>query len=91
MLWMICYDISDDKTRRVVERLLLAEGERVQWSVFECFLTPTRHMALRARIRELIDPDDDSVRYYPLCAWCEERLAWQGQGRRTEDPDLWVV
>lgn len=91
MLWMIAYDISDDRTRRRVERRLLDHGERVQWSVFECALDAPTLARLRADLADLIDPGRDSVRYYPVCHWCETRLDWIGQGRRPEDPDLWIV
>lgn len=91
MLWMICYDISDDRVRYDVEKQLSAVGERVQWSVFECVLSFEHMEMLRARIAQTIAPERDSLRYYPLCVWCEDRLTWQGQGRRTEDPDIWVV
>jgi len=91
MLWMICYDISDDRARRRVERALHAVGERVQWSVFECVLGQRRLEVLRAEIADLVDPRTDSVRFYPLCAWCEGRVSWHGRGRRMDDPDLWLV
>lgn len=91
MLWMVCYDIADDRDRRRVERALRAVGERMQWSVFECVLTPERLKQLRAEIADEIDPETDSVRYYPLCAWCEEGIDWHGEGTRSEDPDLWLV
>jgi CRISPR-associated protein Cas2 len=89
--WMVCYDISDDRTRRDVETRLLGLGERVQESVFECRLGID---VLRAHFRQLaarLDPATDSLRAYPLCAWCEDRTEWRGEGRRTDDPDLYLV
>lgn len=91
MLWMICYDISDDASRRRVESLLSAVGGRVQWSVFECLLDRDQLTTLRYAIAKELDFSSDSVRYYPLCTWCEKRLAWLGQGRRTDDPEFWLV
>ena len=90
-LWMICYDIADDRRRARVERLLRGHGERVQWSVFECLLGRGDIDRLASRIAGEIDPEKDNVRYYPLCAWCEERLQWKGLGRRQEDADLWLI
>ena len=91
MLWMICYDISDDRARRRVDKELRSVGERVQWSVFECVLSPPRLERLSRELRQYLDPSSDSIRYYPLCSWCEERVDWHGQGRRTDDPELWIV
>ncbi len=88
MLWMIAYDITDDRIRRRVERRLLDHGERVQWSVFECALDGSTLARLRTDLARLIDHERDSIRYYPVCRWCETRLDWIGQGRRLDDPDL---
>lgn len=88
---MICYDISSPRARRRVEQHLLALGERVQESVFECHLG---FDALRMQLQQLaalLDASGDSLRAYPLCVWCEGRTDWQGEGRRTDDPDLYIV
>ncbi len=90
-LWMICYDISDDDARGRVEDILLVYGERVQRSVFECYLRSGEFAELRHRLAAEIDPATDSLRYYPLCSWCETRVKWQGEGRAPEDPDLYLV
>lgn len=90
-LWVITYDISDDRARTRVERKLLGWGERVQYSVFECFLDHQQLHALRAELHRHIDPKTDSLRAYPLCQWCENRVQWQGQGRAPDDPDLIVL
>jgi len=39
-LFAVCYDLSDDRERRRVDKLLTGFGFRVQKSVFECRLTP---------------------------------------------------
>lgn len=88
---MICYDISDRRARRTVEQQLLGLGERVQESVFECHLDIE---TLRVRLQQLaagLDSATDSLRAYPLCAWCEGQVAWRGEGRRTDDPDLYLI
>lgn len=89
--WMVCYDISDRRLRRDIEDALLALGERVQESVFECHLGIE---TLRLHLQPLatrLDRHTDSLRAYPLCAWCEPRTEWRGDGRRTADPDLYLV
>lgn len=91
MLCVIAYDISDDRRRRQVDKLLCGFGERVQWSVFECYLSLHRQQQLLAAMRRLLDLEEDSVRLYPLCFWCNERVSVQGCGRHHEDRDLWVV
>lgn len=90
-LWMLCYDIADDRTRHEVRETLLGVGERVQESVFECTLSQEALHRLLDSLLPLLDIDVDSLRAYPLCAWCEGRVAWVGLGRRADDPDLWLV
>jgi CRISPR-associated protein Cas2 len=73
MLYLITYDISEDGRREDVATLLSGYGPRVQLSVFECELRSRREAtALRAKLRDLIDPVEDQVRIYPL----DERAAW---------------
>ncbi len=89
-LWMIAYDIVDHRTRRQVEKTLLDHATRVQESVFEGRLTHAESRALRRDLAEIIDHQRDSVRFYPLCAWCQEGHTWQGQGRRQDDPPYYL-
>ncbi len=89
-LWMIAYDIANDRRRRRVDRVLKNHAERVQESVFEGFIS---HADLRRLKRELaaeIDTVADSVRFYPLCLWCEASVHSQGRGRRAEDNDYYI-
>jgi len=64
---MIAYDIEDDRNRRRAHDLLKDYGERVQYSLFECWLDDSELAELKTRLERLIDPDEDHVRYYPLC------------------------
>ncbi len=89
-LWMIAYDITDDRGRRRVHNILKDHGERVQYSVFECWLNAPTLSELRRRIREELETAD-SVRWYPLCAWCKEGVHWQGVGKPPEDPDYYLL
>ncbi|MFM7325302.1 MAG: CRISPR-associated endonuclease Cas2, partial [Nodosilinea sp.] len=36
MLWVVCYDVRDDKRRRKLVKLMEQRCQRVQYSVFEC-------------------------------------------------------
>ncbi|HVB41440.1 MAG TPA: CRISPR-associated endonuclease Cas2 [Streptosporangiaceae bacterium] len=92
MLYLVTYDIADDRRREDVATLLSGYGPRVQLSVFECTLQSRREAAdLRARVRDLIDPVEDQVRLYPL----DDRMA-RGVivvGARTieERQDFWII
>jgi CRISPR-associated protein Cas2 len=90
-LWLISYDIADDRLRLQLEKALLGLGDRVQFSVFECWLDNENAARLLAEFALLLDADTDSVRAYPLCTWCRDRVAWQGRGQRPDDPAFWII
>jgi CRISPR-associated protein Cas2 len=66
--YVIAYDISDDKRRRKVHNLLCGYCGWTQYSLFEGHLTEKEEVALEAKLRNILDEDKDSVRFYPLCA-----------------------
>lgn len=51
---------------RNVARACLDYGKRVQNSVFECILTEAQYVMLKNKIGSIIDPEQDSVRFYIL-------------------------
>lgn len=89
-LWVITYDISNSKIRRQVANCLENYGQRVQYSIFECHISRTELARLRAEIVSKI-AQDDSVRYYFVCKWCETKIGRQGKGAHTDDPDFFKV
>jgi CRISPR-associated protein Cas2 len=71
MLYVIAYDIPNDKRRTKVHKMLCGFGDWTQYSLFECFMDAKDLVHLRARLHELVHPQEDSVRLYPLCANCQ--------------------
>lgn len=71
--YLVTYDVSTETRagrRRLsrAARICLDHGQRVQKSVFECKLTAAGFERLSHKLRELIEPDCDSVRIYRLPA-----------------------
>ncbi len=66
LLYVVAYDIPDDKRRKKVSDLLEGYGRRVQYSVFELVLTPQKFDQLRRRLQKQVKLSEDSVRFYPL-------------------------
>ena len=60
-LWLVCYDIADDKRRTKVYKTLRAYGEHLQFSVFRCALSPMQFARLRAELDEVVAPGEDQV------------------------------
>ena len=77
---VISYDISDNKRRAKVAKIMEGYGYRVQYSVFECDLDNKKLAELRRRLRPLVNrKEEESVRFYPLCADCERRVKVLGK------------
>ena len=60
-LYIIAYDIADQKRWRAIFRLLHGYGEWLQLSVFQCRLSRLRHAELIATLDEIIHHTEDHV------------------------------
>lgn len=86
---LITYDVKTETTSgkrrlRKVARACLDYGQRVQFSVFECEVTPAQWVALRARLIDAIDPTSDSLRFYHLGAEGQRRIEHIGAKPATD-------
>lgn len=64
--YVVTYDISDDKRLRQVFKTMRDYGDHLQFSVFECQLTPTDLVKLRAELSKIIEHDEDQVLFVDL-------------------------
>jgi len=60
-LYLITYDVCDDKRLRRVHKLLKGYGEWVQLSVFQCRLSRRRHAELMSLLDGMIVHKHDHV------------------------------
>ncbi|MHB8598488.1 MAG: CRISPR-associated endonuclease Cas2 [Ktedonobacteraceae bacterium] len=88
--YVIAYDIPDDRRRKKVHQILMGFGKWTQYSLFECFLTRKQLVLLRSKLAEHLNAVQDSVRFYPLCANCVERVETVG-GFPPADDLLFVI
>jgi CRISPR-associated protein Cas2 len=71
VLVLVSYDVSTatQQGRRRLRRMAkicLDYGQRVQQSVFECQVDPDTWTRLRLRLLDVLDPEQDSLRFYFL-------------------------
>lgn len=88
--YVIAYDISDDKRRTKIHKLLLGFGAWTQYSLFECFLSRKDLAVLRVRLAEHVIATEDSIRFSPLCADCVSKVETVG-GSRPQEPSIFVL
>lgn len=77
---VVSYDIPDDKRRTKVMKIVEGYGQRAQYSVFECEISPAALRQLQERLRDVIDHSDDDVRFYGLCHDCLGKVTVLGKG-----------
>lgn len=80
---VISYDISSNKRRRKVAKILEGYGYRVQYSVFECDLEPKKLAEVIRRLKPLVRAQQwESVRIYPLHADSADQVQILGKDLR---------
>ena len=89
MLVLVTYDVSTlsdggKKRLRRVARACQDYGQRVQFSVFEIEIDPAGWTRLKARLEAVIDPVQDSLRYYYLGANWTRRVEHFGAKPATD-------
>ena len=60
-LYIVTYDIADDKRWRAIFKLMHGYGEWLQLSVFQCRLTRMRHVELMQGLANEMSMTDDHV------------------------------
>jgi len=90
MFIVVAYDISNDRRRTRLHKKLKSFGKPVQYSVFECILDSKGLERMQQIIRNVIDKQQDLVRYYFLCEACRGRIEALN-GEITQAPLIWIV
>lgn len=60
-LYIVTYDISDQKRWRRVFKIMKGYGQWLQLSVFQCRLTARRRADMAARLDRVIKREDDHI------------------------------
>jgi CRISPR-associated protein Cas2 len=91
MMVVVSYDVSTiepagRKRLARVAKVCKNNGQRVQYSVFECSVDPARFALFRDRLIKEINPEEDSLRFYFLGANWKRRVEHIGI-KKAYDPD----
>jgi len=73
MIYIIAYDIADNKRRLRVAKTLESWGYRIQESVFQLRLDSATLARVRSRLAALISDSEDVIHIYPICSSCADR------------------
>ncbi len=83
-LYVIAYDIPSDRRRTKLHKTLCGFGEWTQYSLFECYLSEKERLTLNNKIDNIIEPEEDSLRFYPLCEACVSKVETIGSDAPEE-------
>ena len=93
MLVLVTYDVSTidkagQKRLRQAAKICLNHGQRVQNSVFECWLDNQNFVHLKQQLLRVIRDDQDSLRFYHLGSKWEYKVEHFGikPSRNMDDP-----
>lgn len=91
MLLLITYDVSTETAKgksrlRKVAKICLNYGQRVQNSVFECLVDASQFLMIKNKLLEIIDLQEDSIRFYNLGNQYQNRIEHYGV-KESYDPD----
>ena len=91
MLYIVCYDIADERRRMRVAETLLDFGRRLEESVFAVNLDEELTMRMKARLQREIE---ETVPVFPLCGACGAcagKMEVMGRGEKPEDRPFYVI
>jgi CRISPR-associated protein Cas2 len=60
-VYLVCYDVGDEKRLRRTYKKMLGFGDPLQYSVFRCELAPTEKQLLKEALWEILNWDHDRV------------------------------
>lgn len=66
LLYVVTYDVCNDKRLRAVFKLMRGYGDHLQYSVFRCELSDRERVELVAKLTDIIKVSEDQVLLFPL-------------------------
>ncbi len=70
---IFAYDISSNRRRNKVAKLLETFGDRVNYSVFELFISEKQIHQLVSKLSKMIRHKTDKVLVYRICRKCTDK------------------
>lgn len=86
MNMIVAYDIADPRRLGKIAKIMKDYGNRVQKSIFEVAARGGVFEEMRQRVEATIAPEEDGVKYFPVCDKCAGTVEIIGQGVFI-DPD----
>ena len=90
-LWLVSYDIADNRRRARIAKRVVEYGDRIQKSLYECALSKDQSAALIAELSQCMG-EGDRLLLSPICRACRQATRFQGAGGQPERREpYWIV
>ena len=89
MLYLIAYDITNDRRLNRVRQFLKGYSTGGQKSVYECFLTDGELRYVKRKLERLIDDEDDRVHIFTMDG--RSRTHALGIAVQPKDPEYFYI
>ena len=91
MLRLVAYDVADARSLRKVSAICKDYGLRIEYSVFECDLEERVFQEFWERLLKQIDPKEDRLISYRICAGCVADIRSAGVVERPRKVLLYII
>ncbi|MEO2069461.1 MAG: CRISPR-associated endonuclease Cas2 [Desulfurobacteriaceae bacterium] len=88
MKYLVTYDISDDRKRDKVIKLLNEHGKRVQLSCFEIEITSEKIDSLISDLEKVIDSETDKIFFFPISEYSIPLVKKLGKSDIEHNPSI---
>ncbi len=93
-VYLVCYDIADEKRLQRTYKKMLGFGDPLQYSVFRCELSPVEKQLLKQALWEILNLDQDRVMVVdlgPAGARGDRCVEFWGQPRLPPSPRSAII
>ena len=91
MLRLVAYDVTDARRLCKVSAICKDYGLRIEYSVFECDLDERVFQEFWERLLKQIDPKEDRLISYRICAGCVADIRSAGVVARPRKVLLYII
>ena len=88
MKYLVTYDISEDRKRNKVIKLLNEYGKRIQFSCFEIEIHSKKLSYLVSKLQELIDNETDRLFIFPISEYATPFIKKLGKTELDNDSSI---
>lgn len=89
-IYIIVYDLTNNKARRELVKILDSYGSRFQYSCYLCFITNKQKETLKKKIfhlyRKKIENDTFNIALIPISKSCFDSIIWLGTKCNKNNP-----